>query len=59
MKNSEHTSIEIEPDRAVNEKLRADANETETDLTGGTFIPPSTFRCHANKEKLGGGQLQV
>ena len=39
-------------DRAVIAKLRADSDETETYLTGGPFIPPSTVRHHTNKENL-------
>ena len=34
------------------EKIIADADETETDLKGGPFIPLSTVWCHANKEKM-------
>ena len=33
-------------------KLIADADETETDLTGEPLTPPDTVRHHADKEKL-------
>ena len=33
-------------------KLRADVDETETDLTGDPFIPPATVRRYANIEKI-------
>ena len=36
----------------MTEKIISDADETETDLTGGPFIPPSTVWRQNNKEKL-------
>ena len=46
--NADETTL----DRALTVKLRVDANETETDLTGGPLISPSTVWRHANKENL-------
>ena len=48
--NNPKTKVTL--DIEVNAKLRADIDETETNLTGDPFIPPATVRRYANKEEL-------